>query len=219
MTGGRHSEDNGKRPLQGQATIDVYTAQAETLLPAYQDQKGEADAPNWWRFVPTDATDAADIGAGFGFDARRLAASGHRVVAVEPSEGMRQRGQRLDAEMSSPVRWIDDRYPNLDVLSGLGISFGVILSTAVWMHLAPDERVVAMRRISALLRPGGRFVLTVRHGPPPEGRPMFSVPAEEAEALGRQNGLDLHWSGRVEDRARREGVWWFRTVLDKPAAS
>ena len=216
MTGAPLGDQDAAAPLRGQQTIDIYNTQAETLLPVYRGLGGKSDAPNWWRFVPTGPTDAADIGAGFGFDARRLAAAGHRVVAVEPSEGMRQRGQELDVETGASLRWLDSRYPELEGLRVLGISFDFIMSTAVWMHLAPEERAVAMASVAALLAPGGRFVLTVRHGPPPKGRPMFDVPAEEAAALGDDNGLTTHWSGRVEDGARREGVWWFRTVLDKP---
>ena len=63
--------------------------------------------------------------------------------------------------------------------------------TAVWMHLDPAARQAAMPRVARLLRPGGRLVLSLRHGPVPTGRRMFEVGAEETIALAAAAGLRL----------------------------
>jgi 2-polyprenyl-3-methyl-5-hydroxy-6-metoxy-1,4-benzoquinol methylase len=79
-----------------------------------------------------------DIGAGTGRDAAWFARQGQDVIAVEPSNSMRAEGQRLHADPR--VRWIDDQLPELSALGRLGISFDLVMLTAVWQHVAPSDR-------------------------------------------------------------------------------
>lgn len=61
--------------------------------------------------------------------------------------------------------------------------------TAVWMHLDHKERQVAMPSVASLLASDGTLVLSLRHGPVPNGRRMFEVSAEETILLANQCGL------------------------------
>ena len=79
-----------------------------------------------------------DVGAGTGRDAAWLASRGLEVVAVEPSGAMRAEAQRLHASPS--IRWIRDSLPSLDQVLRLGLSFDLILLSAVWMHVPPTDR-------------------------------------------------------------------------------
>lgn len=155
---------------------------------------------------PAEPAAIVDIGAGSGRDAAALAALGHRVVAVEPTAGLRRLGQRIHA--GRDIEWIDDALPGLDVLRAGGRRFDLVLLTAVWMHLDEGERSSAMETLAGLLTEEGRILLTLRHGPVPEGRRMFDVSAEETFALAARTGLTaIHHSER-HDLHGRGGVSW-----------
>ncbi|MCD0450510.1 class I SAM-dependent methyltransferase [Actinocorallia sp. API 0066] len=149
-----------------------------------------------------------DVGAGSGRDAAGLVRAGHRVVAVEPSEGMRRFGR--EAHPEEAITWVDDSLPDLASVEG---SYGLVLVSAVWMHLEADERPRAMARLAVLLAPSGMLVLTLRHGPSPPGRPMFDVTAEETIALAAGQGLGVVLRTGSTDRLDRPGVGWTTLVF------
>ncbi len=66
--------------------------------------------------------------------------------------------------------------------------FDLIWLSAVWMHDPPGDRQRALRKLATLLKPGGRLVVTFRHGPAPADRPMFETSAAEIERLGLEFG-------------------------------
>jgi len=107
--------------------------------------------------LPTAPVAALDIGAGTGADARWLSAQGHRVVAVEPTTAFREFG--LAKQDSSLITWVDDSLPSLSVVTASHQQFGLILLTAVWMHLDEQERSTAMPALASLLAPGGVVVM------------------------------------------------------------
>jgi SAM-dependent methyltransferase len=152
---------------------------------------------------------ALDIGAGSGRDAAWLDTLGMAVVAAEPAAGMRREGQ---SRHGARVRWIDDRLPDLAAVHRLGLSFNVILLSAVWMHLEPGVRPRSFRKIVTLLKPGGVFVLSLRSGPIDQGRTAHPVFVGEIEALARDHGLSVL---RVTEHpeARRPGVEWKTVCL------
>jgi SAM-dependent methyltransferase len=166
-------------------------------------------------FLPARPGLLLDVGAGSGRDAAWFAARGWEVVAVEPAAALRQEAARLHPLPA--IRWIDDRLPALAQVHRLGLAFDLIWVSAVWMHMPPEERGRAMRKLATLLRPGGRMVLTLRHGPAPEDRPMWPVDAAEVERLGLDHGLALRVATeRVEDRLGRRDVRWQTVILDLP---
>ncbi|MGI5336055.1 class I SAM-dependent methyltransferase [Streptomyces sp. CA-181903] len=153
-----------------------------------------------------------DIGAGSGRDAAALAGRGHRVVAVEPTAALRALGRRLHADQE--IEWVDDALPGLRTLRGR--RFDLVLLTAVWMHLDEEERPAAMETVSGLAGPGGRVVLSLRHGPVPPGRRMFPVTADETASLARRYGLAaLHRAPRGDPLGRTD-VTWSHLVLERP---
>jgi SAM-dependent methyltransferase len=166
-------------------------------------------------FLPSQAGLLLDIGAGSGRDAAWFARAGWDVVAVEPAAFMRQDAR---ARHTSPrIRWIDDSLPALAAIHRLGLVFDIIWLSGVWMHVSPADRPRAMRKIATLLKPGGRLVLTLRHGPSPEDRPMWPVSANEVERLGLDLGLALRVATeRADDLQGRPGVTWQTIILDLP---
>lgn len=169
--------------------------------------------------LPTVASRVLDVGAGVGTDAAALAAMGHTVLAVEPVDELRSAAN--DLHRSSRVEWIDDSLPDLTIVSSRQETFDLVMLTAVWMHLDHEQRCRAMPRVSGLLRDGGRLIMSLRHGPVPEGRRMFDVCAQETIALARASGLEtvLQLSvPSVQPGNRRAGVSWTRLAFEKRIA-
>ncbi len=176
-----------------------------------------ATVHHWWMDqLPSASAAILDIGAGTGRDAAWLAEKGHDVIAVEPVQAMMREGMRR--RPNPRFRWIEDQLPSLDRVSRLGISFDLILLSAVWMHVRPADRSRALRKTIQLLKPGGRIVMTFR--PPPassaDSRGMYSVSIGEIEKLARDHAVSVALS-TTEDVPAPEGiVRWTRLVLRLP---
>lgn len=193
-----------------------YGAQALALATQYESVTFEEVHRDMLHLFPKTASNVLDIGAGSGRDAAALARLGHRVTAVEPTAELRAEGQRLHGD--GPIAWRDDHLPDLARTRATGQRYDLILLTAVWMHLDAPERGTAMRALAALLAEGGRVVMSLRHGPVPEGRRMFDVSAAETIALAATQGLTVCHHGEREDMLGREGVRWSFLGFDAAAA-
>ena len=92
-----------------------------------------------------------DIGAGTGHFARVLAEH-HQIIAVEPSQSMREEGRRRGAGL--PIRWcagVGERLP----LEPSSLSGALVMATLEWVE-DPQGCVDEALRV---LRPGGRLVV------------------------------------------------------------
>ena len=157
-----------------------------------------------------------DIGSGTGRDAAWLAAQGHRIVAVEPTDAMRIPAMALHP--SARIEWLNDSLPDLAALRQRGETFDLMMLTAVWMHLDGEQRRRAMPNLASLLRTQGVMIMKIRHGPIPVGRRMFEVPAEETIELARMHDLHLLLNRRTEfvnERNRIAGVTWTNLAFVK----
>ena len=133
--------------------IAWYDANAEVVVARYETVTSEA-VHGWLRgLLPQSSATVLDVGAGSGRDALWLASMGHEVAAVEPSASMRTAAISLHGNPA--INWIDDRLPALSVVSRSGLSFDLILLSAVWTHVPQSDRPRAFRRLINLLKPGG----------------------------------------------------------------
>src|SRR5690606_21428038 len=107
---------------------------------------------------------------------------------------------------SSSVTWLGDSIPELKNLRSLDQRFQLILISAVWMHMPPDQHERAMRIISELLAPGGLLVITLRHGPDEENR-FYPVNADEATRMAQGRALVSKIRTRTSDLTRKEVEW------------
>ena len=184
--------------------IAFYDREAQALAKAYDAIDFDALHGLLLPFLPSRGP-VLDVGAGSGRDARALAARGLEVVAVEPSAGMRREAARHPA--SPKIRWKDDSLPDLGSLPGQP-SFSLILVSAVWMHVPPEQRDRAFRRLSGLLLPEGHLFLTFRTGPDDLGRGMAPVNFPDTLRSARASGLSLLVSKTSEDLLGRSGITW-----------
>ena len=194
--------------------IAWYDANAEAVVARYEAVLSEA-VHDWVRdLLPQSAASVLDIGAGSGRDAAWLAANGHDVVAVEPSASMRTAAaSRHD---NPAINWIDDRLPTLGVVSRSGLSFDLILLSAVWMHVPQSDRRRAFRKMINLLRPGGLLAITLRHGLTDLERGFHPVAPEEIEALARDHGAFVEKHTEAADLLGRDDVRWAQMAVRLP---
>lgn len=191
--------------------VEAFFARAETV--SFADKHAGV-----LHLMPAKPANVLDIGAGSGRDAADFAAMGHRVVAVEPTAALRVGAIARHGRLA--ITWLDDGLPDLAAVRALGETFDLILLSAVWMHLDAAERRRAMPRVAALLAPGGRLILSLRHGPTPPGRRMFEVTGAETTALAKAEGLTplVHATRRSIQAANRlAGVTWTILGLGKAA--
>lgn len=191
-----------------------YAEQAATLIPQYESISFAEHHRFEMHLLPTVPSSILDVGAGTGVDAAWFAARGHRVVAVEPT--MEFRAAAMERHRSASIEWVDDALPELELIMSRGELFDTIMLSAVWMHLDESERNVGMPRLASLLASGGVMVVSLRHGPVPEGRHMFRVSGEETVELARQHGLQPVLNVQTESIQalnRAAGVTWTRLAF------
>jgi len=140
--------------------------------------------------IPTTPSHVLDIEREPDATPAGFVAMGHHVVAVRTD-----RGDLADAAMalhpSSRIDWMDDSLPDLARVAARGVTFDVVMLTAVWMHLDHRQRQLAMPRVASLLRPGGVMIMSLRYGPVPKGRRMFAVSVAETTSLAAAEGYAL----------------------------
>lgn len=186
-----------------------YTESAYSLIARYESVSFTEKYESVLHLMPEKASDVLDIGAGTGVDAAWLAAAGHRVLAVEPTDRLRDSAKAIHP--SPLIEWIADSLPDLRKLISRGQSFDLVLLTAVWMHLAQQERQKAMPNVAALLKANGVLLMSLRHGPVPENRRMFQVSADETILLAEREGLRNTLNIEVQSAQlinRQAGVTW-----------
>ncbi|HXV77093.1 MAG TPA: class I SAM-dependent methyltransferase [Candidatus Polarisedimenticolaceae bacterium] len=165
-----------------------YSERAAEFARRYESVSFERVHRPWSHLLADRGGRALDVGAGSGRDAVGLADRGFEVVAVEPAAGLRAEGRRRHP--SPRIRWIDDALPELSAVRNLELRFGLILLSAVWMHVPPAQRSGAVERLADLLAPAGLLVVTLRHGEPDRGRSMHPVDGGGLTELCRAHALE-----------------------------
>ena len=194
--------------------IAWYNAHAETAVARYESTSFER-VHGWLAdLLPTAPAAILDVGAGSGRDAAQLSRMGYDVVAVEPSDGMRELGRARHADCS--ITWLDDRLPALKQTFSTGLSFDVILASAVWMHLAPTDRPRAFRKLITLLKPGGLLAITLREGPDADNRGFHPVTVDELRRLARDHGARCEENSDDGDPFHRLSVHWKLLTVRRP---
>lgn len=214
----RTEEERAVRQTDAFGVSDVvagYERHGAGLVDAYERLSFEDVHAKVLDLLPEAAGRVLDVGAGSGREAAWFAARGHEVVAVEPSAVMRDAARARHA--SPRIRWVDDRLPALDKVRWAKQAFDLVWVSAVWMHVPRSERFRCFGRLASVVRPGGGMMVSLRHGPPPPGRPMEPATAAEIETLARRHGLRTVRVGRYADAAGRPGVSWEVVWLGFPS--
>ena len=196
------------------SALNYYNTHAQLLTQQYESLSA-ASVHSWLLdLLPKTKRLALDVGAGSGRDAAWLASLGFEVIAVEPSKHMRNEAQKLHD--TTKIQWLDDSLPDFQMTQRLGLSFDLILLSAVWMHLRPADRPRAFRKLIMLLKPGGLLALTLRKGPASPERMMFDVSEQEIETLAKANGAFVERCVTATDQGGRAEVSWVQLAIRLP---
>ena len=194
--------------------IRWYDANIEDVSRRYESVAAETVHGWLVDLLPAASALVLDVGAGTGRDAAWLVSRGLEVVAVEPSAAMHAEGQRLHP--APAIRWMADALPGLDKVVRLGLSFDLILLSAVWMHVAPTDRARAFRKLIMLLKPGGRMAISLRHGPAEPERGIYEVSQAEVETLTPAHGAFIERVTNGKDELGRGAVTWTQIAIRLP---
>jgi SAM-dependent methyltransferase len=198
---------------RGSSGIEGYADQADALAAQYESIAFADVHRDILHLLPLRPSRVLDVGAGTGRDAAALASMGHHVTAVEPTKELRDHGKRLHA--GAAIQWIDDLLPNLDRVLGDDEHFDLILLT---MHLDSGQRQAAMRRLNNLLARSGLIIMSLRHGPIPDGRRMFDISPDETCRLFEESGLRVSHRREREDVLGRADIRWTFLAFRKELA-
>ncbi|MCO5344061.1 class I SAM-dependent methyltransferase [Aeromonas veronii] len=199
-------------------SLDYYQCHATELATRYQQVSARAVHGDWLTLLEPWLLAAPrrllDVGAGSGRDAAFLAElhQGNMVVAVEPCQALAVQGQCHTCEAA--VAWVNDAMPALSRVTG---TFDLILLSAVWMHLPPKSRPLALARLHELLSPDGYLVLSLRQVISEQEmreRAMYPVAVDEVERLALEGGMTLlHVSEPQGDALARSDLSWQSLIL------
>ena len=114
------------------------------------------------------------------------------------------------------ICWMDDKLPELGRVSRSGLSFDLILLSAVWMHVKETNRPRAFRKLINLLKPGGLLAITLRCGPTDRDRGFHPVSVEEVETLARDHGAFVARQTEAKDLQGRGDIRWIQIAIRLP---
>ena len=137
------------------ATIAAYDADAASFAEDWETQPPPTDLQDavrrFFRPGPT-----ADIGCGSGRDTAWLAANGFAATGFDASEGLLGEARRRHPG----IRFVRATLPELTGIADA--SFTNVLCETVIMHLPPEIITAAVKKMIAILVPGGTLYLSWR---------------------------------------------------------
>jgi len=190
-----------------------YNENSQELCDQYNSLSFEQVHFSWKPYWPDRGYRVLDVGAGSGRDALWMSERGAEVIGLEPSMPMIEQGKQLTGDK---VTWLCDELPSLKKVGNLAIRFDLILVSAVWMHLAPTHRARAFRKLSNLLSPNGKLVISLRHGEFSDGRKSYPVSVEELERFAQDTALLVRHVSNSDDSLERNNVTWQTVVMTLP---
>ncbi len=208
-----------------------YNNNAEELAKQYLSKSFEEVHQSWSQFLPSIIENPnariLDLGAGAGRDAKHIAELAEKqhktknniqVYAIEPATELADLGAKVTQDLK--VKWLNDALPSLSVITKQEVSFDLILLSAVWMHIPQSARARSIRKLANLLKPGGKLVISLRHGQTEDDfkqRKMHIVCADELKQLATDVGLFTKLATEKEtDKLGRNHVSWQTLVLQMP---
>jgi SAM-dependent methyltransferase len=140
------------------ATLAAYDAAAAAYASEWEGQPAPVDLHDLVkRFFRPGLT--ADLGCGSGRDAAWLAANGFPTVGYDPSAGLLAQARAAHPQVTFEQAALPELHGIADG------AFDNVLCETVIMHLGRREIAPAVRRMLAILKPGGVLALSWRVEP------------------------------------------------------
>ncbi|MCG8381038.1 MAG: class I SAM-dependent methyltransferase [Gammaproteobacteria bacterium] len=166
-------------------------------------------------FLPSKPAYVLDVGSGAGQNAASLAAQGFTVTAVEPMPEFVDAAKKT--YKGSPVKWLSGSLPDISCLSSDSGQFDFVLIDGVWHHLEKAEREMAVMRLSALIKQGGKCAISLRNGPAGMGSKVYPTDSKITVESFENHGFEciFHLKNQSSILPNKENVKWSRIVLQK----
>lgn len=194
---------------------DFYDKNSKELFGCYNSLTFESIFFDVMEYFPESLATILDVGAGSGRDSAALAAKGHKVFSVEPSQKMMKLAS--DYYTSPNIIWINDSLPLMSEVIKLNQKFDLILVSAVWMHLSEAEQDKSLETLCSLLSRSGRMIITLRLGPPEIERNIKTVSTEHLINSAEILGLNVDYISPInDDSLNRPQIKWQKIVVSKP---
>lgn len=199
--------------VRDESMSSYYNAFADELAKRYERLDFEDVHATLVDQLPKFHARILDVGAGSGRDAAALAGRDHHVVAVEPACEMLRRARKRHKDPR--IRWLDDALPGLEKVYSLGEKYDLVLLSAVWMHVPPTQRDRAMRKLTGLMRPGAKLVISLCTVRGDRTDMWEAVPARLIEQA-RRHGMEFVRESRSRDLFERNEVAWTTLLFRAP---
>ena len=184
--------------------LAIYAANAGTMARRFDSVATDSLLSGLIDLVPAPPAPVLHIGAGSGRDSAWFQSRGHTVTAAEPVAAFRE----MIAARVPAVTVLDTALPELSGLTG---PYDLILVNAVWHHLDPNARDLALARLAALLAPGGCLFLALRRGRVPPGAPLHDLDPDTEIARAASARLALvrrHDAPAYDEDTAAAGISW-----------
>ncbi|MDP3196841.1 bifunctional 2-polyprenyl-6-hydroxyphenol methylase/3-demethylubiquinol 3-O-methyltransferase UbiG [Tabrizicola sp.] len=194
--------------------LAIYAANADTMARRYDSVTTDRILTGLTDLIPPPPAPVLDIGAGSGRDTAWFQSHGHAVTAAEPVAAFRE----MIARRVPAATVVNTALPDLAGLTG---RYGLILVNAVWHHLDPADRTLALGRLADLLTQDGRVFLALRRGPVPPGAPLHDLDPETEIVRAKAAGLQLlrrHDAPAHDAETAAAGIGWTWLALGKDTA-
>lgn len=197
-------------------TLAYYEASGEQLALRYEAVASPVS--RFFRVAFPDGARILDVGAGSGRDLAALTAAGYDAFGVEPSSTFREAAFAAHPELAGRI--MEGALPNVGTPHGG--NFDGILCSAVLMHLADADLFDAAFALRALLKKGGRLLLSLPknrtdlgpNGRDSNGRLFTAYTPEYIQLLFERLGFQLIGRWETEDALCRQGIAWFTLLLE-----
>lgn len=156
--------------------IDYFNDRADALAAQYNALDREKVHADLLSQLPEGSVlSVLDVGAGSGADAFMFADKGHKVVASEPAQKLRDLAQETFSNKN--IEWNDDVLPELASSSVGGRVYDVVTATGVLQYLDKENRVNALNKMVSLVAAGG--LLEIQYPTPASREHQHSVADNE----------------------------------------
>lgn len=154
------SERLGEGGRRGTTWDDVADAWVKFVRGGLDYYREYLNTPAMLRLIgPVKGLDVLDLGCGEGYHARIFARRGARVTAVDQSNRLIEYALDEERKLRQGVRYIVADASDLSMLDDR--SLDLVASFMAMMDITDYRR--AIREVSRVLRPGGRFVFSITH--------------------------------------------------------